>query len=370
MINDPVPRSAARQPRAIVLINGQPAGGLLEFQVDANSTSQADTMSVRLSTHQMGADWWSRVQAADMDVFVGFPRDSTRYSTDDLTRIVSGRLDDIQLDMLSNEVQIVGRDLTAALIDTKAVLQFTNKSSSYIAESFAREHGLTPKVTQTQRPTGAYYRDLRVSLINAKSQWDVLAFLAEREGFEVFVRGRELHFRPKEEIEKAEPFVIAWHPPKGERSHPISNAMTVNFRRNLTLARTIRVVGIVASSKSRFEVYAQRERVFNQVISPKLRLQAPPQQYVYSLPAMPRDEAQKWVNSKLLELSRHEMILTAVLPGDMRLTSRTPILVTGTGTAFDQVYLPNSLVHSYSVEDGYTMRVDCRNHPPESQAVI
>jgi phage protein D len=93
---------------------------------------------------------------------------------------------------------------------------------------------------------------------------------------------------------------------------------------------------------------------------------APAQTYSFVRPNLTKEAAQKRANEKLRELSAHEMRISAELPGDSLLTMRALVELSGTGTAFDQTYYPDSIVRSMSVRDGYTMRLTAKNHSPES----
>ncbi|WP_157128305.1 hypothetical protein [Cupriavidus sp. USMAA2-4] len=43
-----------------------------------------------------------------------------------------------------------------------------------------------------------------------------------------------------------------------------------------------------------------------------------------------------------------------------------PILVEGTNTKFDQIYYPVSITRQMSVTAGYAMRVEAKNHNPDT----
>jgi hypothetical protein len=55
------------------------------------------------------------------------------------------------------------------------------------------------------------------------------------------------------------------------------------------------------------------------------------------------------------------------MPADNILTTENIIKVVGTGTAFDQVYFPDSIVRSFGWDSGYTMTVNAKNHGVESE---
>ena len=103
--------------------------------------------------------------------------------------------------MLNRTVEIDGRDLTARLLDARTQETFSNQTASQIAETLAARHGLTPNVTATQTLAGRYYaadhdRLTLGQFSRATTEWDLLTFLAAREGFEAYVSGQTLTFAP------------------------------------------------------------------------------------------------------------------------------------------------------------------------------
>ena len=372
MLNDPTPRSLALRARALVLINGEIALPVAHFRVDQNTFYQADTFEVTFALSAMpanrGADWWATLYDAELQAFVGYPADPDHPQPGELYQAVVGNIDDIEIDRFADEVRVVGRDLTAAFIDNKTVDQYVNLTSSEIVTRLAAARGLKPVVTQTTTPAGGYYRQDHVSLVDSRPEWDLMTYLAEREGFQVYVKGRELHFEPRTDMDVSNAYTIrarlidgVWH----------SNALQFACRRNLTLSRTVKVVVRSANAKQPkgFTVTAEVRRVRNRVIGGVQKQSQPVQEYTYRVPGLQVQEAQELANRRANEISRHEMNLRCLLVGDDLLTPRTPIRVDGTGTAFDQVYYPSSIVRTWSLDVGYTMDVEAKNHSPEAQVL-
>lgn len=374
-VNDANPRATAQRARALVLINGTRTAGVISFEVDQNTFYQADTFRIALAISQqpvgLGMDYWSQLTDAEVRVFVGFPADAERPRLDELYPAVIGNIDHIELNPLADEILLLGRDLTAKLIDTKTVDQYVNKTSSEIATLLAAKHGLTPVVTATSAKAGGYYRDDHVSLMDSRPEWDLLTYLAEQEGFQVYVQGAELHFEPRAEPDTGSPYVISWSPPTADQPFPVSNALSVTFRRDLTLSRDVKVIVRSWNAKQRkgFTKTAERQRIRNRVITGRLKQTLPTQTYTFNFPNLTDQQAQERANDLANSISRHEMTMHAVLPGDSLLTPRTPIRVTSSGTAFDQTYYPASIVRRFTLDEGYIMDVEAKNHSPESQVL-
>lgn len=353
MINDPTPRSEATRPRAALIINGEPAAGLSEAEVDNNVYYHADTFRAVLALSAQpagrGMEFWSSVTEAEVDVRMGYG--------DELPSLLVGVVDDIELDPVADEVRIVGRDLTARFVDNKIIEQYRNKTSSQIAQELAAKRGLRSQVQPTTTLAGKYYERDHVSVEDSRPEWDLLTYLAQQEGFRVFVQGRVLHFEPVQT--EPEPFIVRWR----SGGVPASNAMRLAMRRNLTVSRSIRVVVRSWNQKQQrgFTVEANRKRVINKTSTRGFAQTETPQQYTFTLPNATAQQAQDYANRRLEELSRHELQVRVTMPGDHRVEIDRPLRIEGTGSAFDQSFFPSSIVRRYSVGEGYLMDVTARN---------
>jgi hypothetical protein len=93
----------------------------------------------------------------------------------------------------------------------------------------------------------------------------------------------------------------------------------------------------------------------------------PAQSYSYTIANLTQDQATKRAQSLYNDLIKHEMRMSASLPADHVLTLTNVIPVTGTGTAFDQTYFPESITRRLSMHEGYRMDVKARNHSTDVQ---
>ena len=115
--------------------------------------------------------------------------------------LIQGEVDSFSIDVLNGSVSLEGRDLTARLLDARTQETFSNQTASEIAETLAARHGLASNVTATKTLAGRYYGNEHDRLTlgqfsRSTTEWDLLTFLAAREGYEVFVTGQTLNFMP------------------------------------------------------------------------------------------------------------------------------------------------------------------------------
>ena len=83
--------------------------------------------------------------------------------------------------------------------------------------------------------------------------------------------------------------------------------------------------------------------------------------YVYVVPNLSPDDARRLAQRKLAELSQHERVMVAEMPGDLFSAPRQAVRVEGTMTSFDQVYWIDRVERHLSVAHGFTQTVHARN---------
>lgn len=199
--------SVATQPRAAVYVNGELLQGMIEVAVDNNAYFQADTFRVDLAIsaqpENRGLNFWASLEKAECEICFGYPANPDSFDKSELTSFLVGNTDDIEIDLVQDRITLAGRDLTALLIDarqTLAYVEYQQKSSDIII-SIAKQVGLTPVVVATKTPTGVYQNIVHALLQQKASYWDVATKLAQIEAFQIYVKGRELHFEPRGNIQ-------------------------------------------------------------------------------------------------------------------------------------------------------------------------
>ncbi|MGT2505666.1 hypothetical protein [Cupriavidus basilensis] len=367
MLNTLPVQPVARSPRAIVKVAGIIVPAWVEWSTDNNTFYQADTFRVSFAANALpaatNANWFSQQKEAFVEIFAGFPADPTNFSETDLDSLIYGRVDDIDYDPVATTIDLVGRDLTAAFIDAKTSIQYQNLTSSQIATQLALAHGLTPVVTATTTPAGTFYAYDHVRMVDQRSEWDLLSYLAAQEGFNVYVKGQALHFEPRP-TEAADAYELRWE--VDEAGNPTANVRDLKLSRSLTVAKGVTVVvrSWNAKQSKGFTAYYPSKGKTTQ--PGKASPFGNQQIYPITRGGLTQDGATQLAQKTHAEITQHEMKLTAVLPGDNVMTSTALVRLTGTGTAFDQDYYVESVRRSMSVNGGYGMSVAAKNHNPES----
>jgi phage protein D len=360
----------ARQPRGAVKLNGEVIPGWVSWEVDNNAYRSADTFRVVFVVSMLPATrdaaWFAAQSSMMVEIFakddytgagayVPAPADSLLY----------GQTDEVLFDPVKGTIELSGRDLTALLIDTKNAHEFVNTSGSGIVKYIGLKHGLDiSNVHETQTGFfGDYYKDERgIYKTNEQSDWETLSYIANVEDFVLYVKGQELHFEPRPG-EQTNHYAIAWDAPNADRAFPIANAVSLQFSRNLTIAKgvTVEVHSWNAKQKKGFSASWPKAA---KAVQPG-QSAAKTQVYRYNIAGLTQDKALQRAQSIYKQIIAHEMRLTAYLPADNVLDCTKTMMVRGTGTGFDQVYYPESVMRSMSLTEGYRMNIRAKNTSPE-----
>lgn len=362
-----------RKPRHRVLVNGQ------EVSCEESSFTQsgffhASTFRcLMLADLQPGQAPWYDLKAADTNgQTISLPiRIQYGFAPDDesdvvWTTMLLGLVDRLNADEVRGSIEITGRDYTARLIDTRLQQAFLNVTASQVAAQFAAEHAMVADIVPTTTLVGSYYQishsgSTLTSHTPQGTEWDFLTRLARHEHYDAWVDhiapdGSEqvtLHFRPAQ-TNTANPFHVLWVPPANLGNAPTLNISELSMDRSLNLANDIKVT---VSSRD-YRKKANSVGVYP--IKPKLG--AVEYQYVY--PGLDTQQAQARAEAIYRDLVRHERVIEGRMAGELQVTPRRQLVLSGTGTTWDQTYWIDTVTRSLSVAGGFDQRVTARNQSP------
>jgi phage protein D len=369
-LNQVPAQSMARQPRAIVKINDAIVPGWVDFTTDSNSFYSADTFRVTFATSLLpdafNVEWFSTVTEAFVEIFAGFPSDAANFSVADLTSQIYGRIDDIDFDPCGTSITVTGRDLTAALIDTKLTDQWNNLTASQVATQLANKHGLTPQVTATKEIVGKYYQIDHVRINAERSEWDLLAWLAAEAGFVVYAKGHTLYFGPDPRTPDT-PYLVRWQGPTDEIGYSTMNGGRARFRRSLTVAKGV-TVGIHSwndKQKKGFDAYYPSKP--KAIQAGKASPFGNTQTYEFDVANLTQQQAVARAQALYNQIIRHEVNLQYDAPADDLLSARVMIQTEGFPGSFNQTFYVDSVTREFSLAAGYSMHARAKNHNPDLQ---
>jgi hypothetical protein len=215
-------------------------------------------------------------------------------------------------------------------------------------------------VSPTTTPVGRYYqgehdRTTLNQFSRATTEWDLLAFLAQQEGFDLFVQGQALCFQPA--AQSGAPAL----------SLSAQDVLDLRLSRSLILARDIEVV--IKSWNSRQNAAFSQQISANSVGGDK-GSGTPPQRYVFVRPNLTPDDALKFAQHKVAELARHERTVRITMPGELALTPRSALTIRDTATEFDQTYYVDVIERRFRQTSGLTQHVLAHNSSSRTLAMV
>lgn len=325
-----------REPRLNVLVNGAPLVNAIEASVGSNAFFSADRFQVRAALTGDAFVW-----ASATDLFVDVQMALSPLGP--FVSMVQGNADLVSIDPIGGTLLIEGRDLSADLIEARTQETFANRTSSEIATILAGRHGLAANVQTTAAPVGRYWELEHDSLTlnaagRATTEWDLLVLLAKREQFNLWVSGTTLNFLPPDPL--ALPSVL-----------PISSAISVRLDRSLTFAGDV-VVTVKSWHSRQGKACVQTAQTD--------RGAATSRDYVYVVPNLTPDAALTYAQNVLDELTRHELVASIEMPGELALAPRMPILLQGSATIFDTVLRIDEVERRLHAKRGFTQRLRAR----------
>lgn len=345
-----------RRPRAILTIAGDEIEGWLEIETEENEFSAPDSVRVTFGMGALPADrgpkWWSRIEDAEIEVFLGRPTDPKAFTTADLASVFVGQVDVVTLDWVERTITIDGRDKTGDLMDAKVSAKYVNLTASQIAEKIGAKYGLQVDATPTTTKAGRYYQIDHVDLQDERTEWDLLTSLAGHEGFVVYVSGRTLHFKERPGLDTTPTFLIS-------RNEASATATESGNYEILRTERTLTVAGDISVKVRSWN--AKQKKSFTKTASRGGRGGGKARRFEYTIPGLTADQAQKRADSILADLSRHAMRLSYEGPGRETLRISDIILLQGTGTDFDQPYYPERITRTISKDGGFRWSIDAKN---------
>lgn len=371
--------AAGRRPRSIVKVSGTAVPGWIDCAVTNNAYAEADTFRVTFGISMLPASnnvaWFSQQTEIFVEILTGFPSNPNAPNAAELTSLIYGRVDDIELDPVQRALTLTGRDLTAVFIDTRLTTQYQNKTASQIVQAIAQKHGLAASVQTTHAivgspalaPVGTYYLRDNVRLQTSNSEWDLITWLARESGLVTFVQAQTLYFVADPRT-SATPYLIQWQPPNSAGGSPQSNVQELSLSRSLTVAKGISVTVQCANflGPTIVRSYPRAPRGIKAGGSSPF---GPTQNYYFNLPpGKTAAQVEAYAEAKFNEISSHAMKLKATLPADGLISVSVPVKVQGTGTAFDQTYFPRAIVRRMDMGGGYNMDIDAQNTTPELDA--
>ncbi|MEJ0047588.1 MAG: hypothetical protein WDN04_16770 [Rhodospirillales bacterium] len=205
-------------------------------------------------------------------------------------------------------------------------------------------HGLTSDVTSTSTLVGRYYGNSRTRTAlyqnaRATSDWDILTWLAEIEGYDLWVDGYTLHFHPRSD---AAPVMAIC----------ANDCIDLHLHRRLDIAAGVSITVKSWDCRTQQAVTQARDSGSGSPSAMKL---------VIVRPNLPTADAALMAQQALNQMTRHERIISFSMPGDLITLPRMMLALAHTGTDFDGTYEVSEVERSFSVRRGFVQHVQARS---------
>lgn len=375
MLNSVPLQSQARNPRALVKVNDIVLREVEYIEYVENNFYLTDSFHVKMPLYNLkeavNIEYWLSQPAILVNLYAGFPSNPLSYGIGDLESLIIGGINNLNVRVFDNGgyVEFDGFDLSKKFVDNKTTEKYPNLTASDIAIKLAQKRNLSYVVTPTTQQVGYYYAQDYVQLQSEITEWDLLVYLAQKEGFQVFVRGETLYFQPRP-LQSDNPYLF--------QARTLENGQLTGFNgtrlvvsRNLNYARDV-VVKIRSwnSRTGRVEAEARSTPNKKTVLASAAQPIGEAQTYQYTMPGLTKEQAIIQAQKLLEDITQHERLLEASCPGDNLLRKDTVIQLKGVSTSADQTYYPDTITRRISPNEGYFMDVRAKNHSPNSTVVI
>jgi hypothetical protein len=357
-------------PRWRLLVNKKVFVGCTQLTVHTNNHYEPDTLSATLAFNADAgslATWTDGSPPVLVEAQAGFLTAGSAEGSLTWTSIFLGELDSPSVSLVDGTVQIECRDLSRRLVDYKTRQTWPNLSVSQLVTKLAGLVNLTADVDSFPQNVGTYYqiehdKVTADSMSHTQTLRDVVFFLARQVGADYWVSGQTLHFKASVYADTATPYSLVYTP-SGATSWPSIPVIDLSLKRDLTLAKDVVVTMRIWDSKGK-----KAQQISYPSASASAISSGTAQQYVLPpRPGLSPAAALLYLQAQYQDITQHERLLTVEIPGELNMTARSIIALSGTNTSFDQRYYVDSIDRTWSLDQGFTQSLSLKNHSTVSE---
>lgn len=354
--NGPVSVPTVRPLVVTVKLNGQALPGVKSVKVTNSAHPSSDTFSVTIALQNQPASSNLAALGAnrsdEIEIILGIQGGASQS-------VITGAVDHVDARMLSQTATLTGRDYSAPFLDHRTVETFQNQTASDVASTLSARRGLTAQVTPTKTPLGTGVDGANTRTTGGQTEWDLLSGLARDEDFDVFVRGQNLIFRPAVDPVGGA-YTVIWVPPPAPGLPPACPVKDLRLGFRPPLARGIEVTSISHDSSTG---KVSQTTVTTPATGKPGNAEAKvggAQQYTVDQPGRSSDQTNNQANKFASDFAMWTRSIEIDLPGDPALSSDRPLVLSGTGSPWDQPYAVDTIEWSYTYTDGLTMSIKAK----------
>lgn len=350
-------------PKAIIFVNGTPLK-FINFSVVLKCYNYASVFS--FNTIRFGQTPRDKFVSDDLidstdlqvEIYAGYPK-TLQFSKDDLKLLIAGRVDQITYQPLTQQLSFEGRDYSSVFLDSVTASSYFNYTTFEVISLFASKYGFEVKGEETGNKIGSYFNYDFFSAQPLIREWDFLVSLAQKEGYFLYFDGQVLNFQPLPSAEGKTSMIYS--------VYPNSTFIDLTLERNLTQARTIEVTVSSRGFDGNFSYTARRAPLKTKRFGITQKKFGDVQKYQRDVPGLSQLQCEQLANSLAKTYSLNERLVRFRSIVDTAFTRQSLFELRGTQTDFDQIYYPETIQYAFSVDEGYTMTIEAKNHSPQNE---
>lgn len=338
----PIDRTGIRSPLLSIAVDGSQTNGLLDARIVSTNYYSCDWFEVSFSLdlpQSPSIDFWMTVSNPLIEITA-----ASRQSQPS-TSLILGHADSIAIDVRRRVVSVVGRDLSALMVDTSISRGFPNHSAGEIATFIAAFHGLNPHVVPTADILGRSYGGIHTISVDpyysrSVTDWDLIVRMAVQHGYDAYVEGRDFFFRPS-------------------REH--TNGTLLVRPGDCSQIRVTRNVGLERRRPSQLSSWNQQlqQELTDATVAGTTAISNQSAEYFE-----PNISANQ-LTSIISRVSRmgvaQGLRIQLTMPGDTRVSARSRLLLQGVAGRVDGEYDVECIERTFNINSGFTQHVrGCR----------
>jgi phage protein D len=362
-----------------MLVNGQQAPGLISFTVTNSNFFTCDKWSATIALDGAGQGWgapqWALQTGIDLQLCAALAPGAA------LTTIIGGTVDKAELDLDGQRVTLAGRDYSAPLIDTLTNAKYVNQTSSQVAATIAAAHGLATQITATSIPVGRYLDSETAHISDDLSEFRLLSYLAQQEGFDLYTKGRTLVFAPPQTDPNPLILTYSYGPPqlnsKGLRliHDKVLGQQVVTVQvRSWNYQQKKPIIATWQSQKTTVPPKGQKHATPPTMNFTRSQLQggagAKGPFYIERRSGLTQQQADQLAQKLLKDITSNERAVEYEGPAILGVDARRTLRLTGTNTAFDQDYTIGEVERTFGWDAGATMNIHAKASSPQEQITL
>lgn len=321
-----------RSPLALVVINGAPIAPE-SVSVTQSRDKNSDTFHADVPMAMVGNLGADNITA---QVYMGNDGDAS-------TLMFDGYVDASTYAFERGVVSLSGRDKVKKMIDKKTRKDWKNKQPHEVVQELGGAAGLSVQASSVGEKLGKIYQIDFKSFMHDVSDWSMVQKIADHFGMECFASVGKLFFQEMGQSQGA--FTVQYVPPT-PYSYADGTFITLSGSNNHVVkgGATVKVSSWNHKQKQANSASAGSGTTL----------------YNYSVPGISQSQAQRIANKKHKEHTSHGKTISTSMPGDTSVNATIDLVVSGTGTDFDDTYQIQTVEHSMSAGEGYRMNISAK----------